>query len=145
MLDRPIAEVLDHRPCPSVLRDASVRNAARLMQEHQTGAVLVVDDHDALLGICSERDIVTSVVASARDPARVQVSEVMTTEPESLSEDKPFSHALHLMYEGRFRHVPVVDAQGRAIGILSPRDALGCDAREFEQQLVSREEITVIL
>lgn len=145
MLDRPIAEILNHRPCLSVARDTSVQNAARMMKEHQTGAVLVVGDDDALLGICSERDIVTRVVAEAGDPNQVTVREIMTTEPESLSEDKPFSHALHLMYEGRFRHVPVVDAQGRAVGILSPRDALQCDAREFEQQMVSREEITVIL
>lgn len=145
MLDRPIAEVLNHRPCPSLPGDTPVREAARMMKEHQTGAVLVVNGHDALLGICSERDIVTRVVAEARDPGRVKVQEVMTTGPESLSEDKPFSHALHLMYEGRFRHVPVVDAQGHAVGILSPRDALQCDARGFEQQMVNREEITVIL
>jgi CBS domain-containing protein len=57
----------------------------------------------------------------------------------------PFGHALHLMYEGGFRHVPVVDIAGRPVGLLSAREALSSDALEFGRDLERREEITVIL
>jgi CBS domain-containing protein len=49
------------------------------------------------------------------------------------------------MYEGGFRHVPVVDAGGRPLGLLVARDALSLDALQFDEELVRREEITVIL
>jgi CBS domain-containing protein len=49
------------------------------------------------------------------------------------------------MYEGGFRHVPVVDAAGHPVGLISARDALGLDAMQFEEELVRREEIAVIL
>lgn len=50
-----------------------------------------------------------------------------------------------MMYDGGFRHVPVVDRSGRPVGLLSARDALALDAEAFSTELVRREEITVIL
>lgn len=64
---------------------------------------------------------------------------------QSVTADHPLGHALHLMYEGGFRHVPVVDAAGRPLGIVAARDALGLEACQFGQELERREEITVIL
>jgi CBS domain-containing protein len=69
----------------------------------------------------------------------------MTHRPQTLTEDKPFAHALHLMYEGGFRHVAVVDRNQRPIGVVSARDALALDALDFSAELERREEITVIL
>lgn len=61
-----------------------------------------------------------------------------------MSADRPFGHALHLMYEGGFRHVPVVE-RGRPIGMISARDALGPELQEFASELETREHIEEIL
>jgi CBS domain-containing protein len=124
--------------------DATARTVAHLMKDSHTSAVLVVKK-GVLVGICTERDLVINVVAADHDPARTRVGAIMTPQPQSITADRPFSHALHLMYEGGFRHVPVVDAHGRPLGVLAARDALNLDALQFEQELVRREEITVIL
>ena len=142
---RPVSEVIDPTHYVAVTTKASVRDAARLMKAHHTSAVLVIDNNEKLVGICTERDVVFDIVAEGLDPDQTQVRAVMTEHPQAIGPDKPLGHALHLMFEGGFRHLPVVDAGGRPIGILSSRDALGVDAVEFEHELVRREEITVIL
>ncbi|MGB0128614.1 MAG: CBS domain-containing protein, partial [Rhodocyclaceae bacterium] len=89
--------------------------------------------------------IVFRCVAQSCPLDSTQVAAVMTTVVETIHPDKPFGHALHLMYEGGFRHMPVVDDQGHAIGLISAQDALAIDGQELEQELVRREEITVAL
>ncbi|HEY6897108.1 MAG TPA: CBS domain-containing protein [Rhodocyclaceae bacterium] len=145
MPTRPVSEVIRNKPAVTLESHTTVREAARMMKSHHTSAVLVVNQKKMLVGICTERDIVTEVVAKGMDANHTQVGEVMTDHPRTVHGETPFGHALHLMYEGGFRHVPVVDVAGRPIGILSARDALGSDALEFGHDLERREEITVIL
>ncbi|MBX3686052.1 MAG: CBS domain-containing protein [Rhodocyclaceae bacterium] len=145
MPTRPVRAVIKNQDCVTVSAHTHIRRVAELMKRHHTSAVLVTDTrHKRLLGICTERDIVFGVVATGHDPAIVTVEEIMTTDPQTISSDRPFGHALHLMYEGGFRHIPVVD-DGHPVGILSAKDALGLDALQFESELVRREEIAVIL
>lgn len=145
MPTRPIHTVIKNQDCVTVSGETHIRRVAQLMKQHHTSAVLVTDPHRKhLLGICTERDIVFGVVAAGKDPQALTVKTVMTAEPQCIGPDKPFGHALHLMYEGGFRHVPVVE-DGRPVGILSAKDALSSDALQFEAELVRREEITVIL
>jgi CBS domain-containing protein len=145
MSTRAIHDVIRDKRWHSVTADTPIYDVARLMKSLPTSAVLVVDESQALLGICTERDIVFRVLAEDRNPHRVTVGSVMTRQPRTIAVDRPLGHALHLMYEGGFRHVPVVDAAGKPVGIVAARDALGVEARQFEQELERREEITVIL
>lgn len=145
MPNRLISEVIADRKFVAVTSKASVREAAKLMKVQHTSAVLVIDRKEVLVGICTERDIVFNVVAAARDPDHTHVDSVMTEQPVTIGPNKPLGHALHMMFEGRFRHVPVVDSAGRPVGILTAHDALDSDALDFEKDLVRREEITVIL
>ncbi len=69
----------------------------------------------------------------------------MTPDPVSVGPDKPFGHALHLMFEGGFRHMPVVDRHRRPIGIVSARDALGLEILHFRSELQLREDLAEIL
>jgi CBS domain-containing protein len=62
-----------------------------------------------------------------------------------VSPELPFGHVLHLMFEGGFRHMPVVDARGRPLGVVSARDALGLEIFSFREELRVRETITEIL
>ncbi len=141
---RPIHQVLGNRPFPTVAPNNSIRECAFIMKEWKSSAVLVVDG-DQLLGIFTERDIVFRCVALSCPLDTIQVAHVMTKDPQTIHIDKPFGHALHLMYEGGYRHMPVVDDAGAVVGLLSAQDALALDGALLEQELVRREEITVVL
>jgi CBS domain-containing protein len=145
MSQRPVSDVIRNKAFVAVPPTTTVRQVAHLMKEHHTSAVLVVDRRHMLQGICTERDLVAHVLAVDLDPISTPVADVMTHDPVTITPDKPFCHALHRMYEGGFRHVPVIDAAGRPVGLLAARDALQMDAVELEEDLVRREEITVIL
>lgn len=144
MPNRLVSEVLGQRSVPTAGVTTMVRDAAKIMKECHSSAVLIVNK-GILAGICTERDIVFGVVAADRDPAHTRVDTIMTRKVQTIGPDKPFGHALHLMYEGGFRHVPVVDPAGHPLGLLAAHDALDGDGLQLEQDLVRREEITVIL
>jgi CBS domain-containing protein len=121
----------------------TVLEAARLMQKSGYAAIAVVDG-GRLVGVFTERDAVSRVIAAERDPAATRLAEVMTANPRTIEPDQPFGHALHVMHEGGFRHVPVVE-HGRFIGMVSARDALGPEVRDFVSELEQREHIGEIL
>jgi CBS domain-containing protein len=99
----------------------SIGEAARAMKEHRIGCVLV-EEGGKLVGIFTERDILTKLVSTGDDPAKVLVDGVMTRDPETLTPDDPIAFAMQLMSVGGFRHVPLVDADRRPVGILSVKD-----------------------
>jgi CBS domain-containing protein len=143
---------MSHRPIRTVIRNSnfltaasstSVFDAARLMKEHRLDAVLVCD-RQRVVGVFTERDVVFRVTAEARDPVTTRLEQVMTHEPQTIGPDKPLGHALHMMYEGGFRHVPVVE-NGKPVGMISARDALGPELKEFVSEMDEREHIAEIL
>ncbi|AXS80001.1 cyclic nucleotide-binding/CBS domain-containing protein [Dechloromonas sp. HYN0024] len=144
MPNRLISEVIQGRPFPTTVTGTTVREAAIIMKEWHSSAILVVNKNK-LVGICTERDIVFRAVANHCDPANTAVSTIMTRNVQSIGPDKPFGHALHLMFEGGFRHIPVIDENGHPVGLLAAHDALDSDGLDMEHDLVRREEITVIL
>jgi CBS domain-containing protein len=121
----------------------TVDEAARLMKKHNVGAMMVVEK-TRLAGIFTERDGLFRVLAKNRDPHTTHLSAVMTRNPKTVSPDKPFGYALFMMYEGGFRHMPVVE-NGRPIGMVSSRDALGPDLQQFSEEMQKREHIGEIL
>ncbi|HEY3073914.1 MAG TPA: CBS domain-containing protein [Burkholderiales bacterium] len=143
MPDRPVRTIIEDQRPVTANSDITVAAAAQLMKRHRIGAILIVDN-DRLAGIFTERDALFRVIAEGRDPKATRVAEVMTSNPRTIESDRPFGHALHLMYEGGFRHVPVVK-NARPIGIVSARDALGPDLRQFISDLDTRNHIGEIL
>jgi len=99
-----------------------VADVARRMIANRVGAVMVVEDA-ALLGLFSERDLLTRVVGEQRDPQQTPVSSVATTEVVSIERSAPFKRVLEVFRQKKFRHLPVTDA-GKPVGILSTRDFL---------------------
>ena len=144
MPSRPIHQVLADRPFVNVSIFTSVREVTQLMQAQHCSAALITE-HGVLTGIFTERDAAFGVLAAGLDADTTPVGAVMTQNPVTLTEDRPFGHALHLMYENGVRHVPIVDANRRPLGVVTARDALQLDAIAFGAELVRREEITVIL
>jgi CBS domain-containing protein len=142
-MERPVRSIIEQQNPLTANAELSVAEAARLMKERHVGAVLVVRE-GRLAGIFTERDAVFRVIAEGRDPARTAIADVMTPNPRTIAPDRPFGHALHLMYEGGFRHVPVVE-DGRPLGVVSARDALGPDLEQFMADLDTRGHIGEIL
>ena len=143
MPQRAIRAIIGDQNPVTTSSDITVAAAARLMKQNRIGALLVVDG-GRLAGIFTERDLLFRVVAEGRDPSATRISEVMTRNPRTIDPDRPFGHALHLMYEGGFRHVPVVE-DTRPIGMVSTRDALGPDLQQFIADLDARTHIGEIL
>ena len=143
MPERPVREVIGNQDPVTATADMTVAAAAQLMQRHRIGALLVIEA-GRLAGIFTERDALFRVVAEGRDPEKTRIAEVMTANPRTIAPDRPFGHALHLMYEGQFRHVPVVE-NGRPLGLVSARDALEPDLRQFIADLETRTHIGEIL
>jgi Predicted signal-transduction protein containing cAMP-binding and CBS domains len=142
-MDRPVRSIIENQAPVTATADMTVTAASRLMKAKRIGAILVVKN-GRLAGIFTERDALFRVIAESRDPAKTKLGEVMTENPRTIAPDRPFGHALHLMHEGEFRHVPVVE-NGRPVGIVSARDALGPDLRQFISDLDQRTHIGEIL
>jgi len=142
-VDRPVRSIVADQQPVTAPADMTVAAASRLMKTRRIGAILVLDN-GRLAGIFTERDALFRVIAEGRSPEATRLGEVMTVNPRTIAPDRPFGHALHLMYEGEFRHVPVVE-NGRPLGMVSARDALGPDLKQFISELDKRNHIGEIL
>ncbi|HTY66246.1 MAG TPA: CBS domain-containing protein [Alphaproteobacteria bacterium] len=100
--------------------DAVVREVVDAMAKRRFGAVPVVED-GKLVGIFTERDVLVRVVAARKDPETTRLAEVMTANPDTVKSSDAVLHALELMNQHGYRHLPVVDG-GRLIGVVSIRD-----------------------
>ena len=143
MTDRLIRKIIEDQEVITAPADMTVSDAARVMREHHIGAVVVVEN-DRLAGIFTERDALFRVVAEGRDGNNTRLADVMTRNPQTVRPDQPFSVALQMMYGGKFRHVPVVE-DGRPVGIISARDALGPELEAFVYELLRQEQVENIL
>src|SRR5215510_2070270 len=98
--------------------DATLSDAVQLMREHHVGCVLAVEG-GRLAGILTERDLLLKLEDA--DLSR-RIRDLMTPDPEVLRPDDPIVYALHRMAVGGYRHVPLVDDDGRPVGMLSVKD-----------------------
>ena len=94
------------------------------MVEHSVGALLVVDADGRLVGILTERDYVRKVVGLLPDYAHQPLREYMTPDPETVGPDDRLAVALLKMDTGGYRHLPVVEEDGRPVGLVSVRDVI---------------------
>ncbi len=143
MPHRLIRTIIENQEILTAPSTTTVRDAARLMKQHKLGALLVCDKR-RLVGVFTERDALFRVTAGECDPKTTLLADVMTPNPRTIGADKPLGHALHMMYEGGFRNVPVVE-NGRLIGLVSAHHALGPELKEFVSEMDQRENIAEIL
>jgi CBS domain-containing protein len=115
ILDKKGSEVL------SVTPDATVLQAAQVMNEHKIGSVVVLDEGQ-FVGIFTERDVLLRIVTEQRDPATTRVGEVMTREVACCGPDTTIDEARGAMKNRRVRHLPVLDSEGRLLGLVSIGD-----------------------
>jgi CBS domain-containing protein len=119
----------------------SVAIAAERMHQRAVGTLVVVNDSAQVIGIVTDRDLVSRVLAKGCSPKEITVREAMTVGPKTVSEQMPIESALLIMRTGRFRRIPVVDRQHKLVGLVSLDDILMLLAEEFSQvgRLLQRE------
>jgi CBS domain-containing protein len=137
MFDQPIKKVMKKEKFLTAGPGVTVEAICRRMAKKNAGAVLVVED-DRLIGILTERDVVFRVVAKGLNPKQTSVGDVMTMSPYVMEPETSYGHAMLLMHEKGFRHVPVV-SDGRPIGVVSSRNAMDPDLEEFVAEARRRE------
>ena len=115
----------------SIGPEATVLDAAHLMNEHKVGS-LVVMDAGRILGIISERDLLTRIVVPRRDPGATPVHEAMTMEVVCCQPHTPLDEARGVLKNRRIRHLPVVDEEQRLCGMISIGDLNAWETHDHE-------------
>lgn len=142
-MHRKIRTIIENQEFSTASSTMTVSDAADVMKRENTGALLVLEKRH-LVGIFTERDALFRVLAEHRNPETTSLADVMTPNPQTVEPDKPLGYALHMMYEGGFRNVPVVE-KGRLMGIVSARNALGPELKQFVAEMDEREHVAEIL
>jgi CBS domain-containing protein len=122
LLEDPI-RVLQPKTVATVAPDETVAHVVGRLAGAPQGCVVVLEGGQ-VAGILTERDVVRRIVAPGRDPAATAVGDVMTPDPEVLYVDDTLGFALHKMSLGGYRHLPVVDAAGRLLGMITQDDGM---------------------
>jgi CBS domain-containing protein len=123
------------KPGPLTMRpEATVREAAEEMSRRRYGSVVVTDDAEKLLGIVTERDMMTKVVAGAKDPEATSLGEVMTTEVRVARAEDNLIDWLRIMSNERFRRLPIVDGDGKVVAMMTQGDFVSYTWPELLEQ-----------
>jgi CBS domain-containing protein len=117
----------------SVAPQATVKEAAQRMSQARVGSLVVIDG-EKLVGIFTERDALTRVVAAGRDPQTTLVKEVMTWPVHTCSPTTLLQECTTTMSAKRFRHMPVVD-RGKVVGLISTGDIMA-NTLQFQEQML---------
>jgi CBS domain-containing protein len=115
-----ITELMSPNPC-AIDADKPVAYAARMMKDEDVGLAPIVEG-DRLVGTLTDRDIVTRVVAEGKDPQSVAVREVASTDLVTVDPGQDLDDALKLMARNQVRRLPVVEEDGRLVGVVSQGD-----------------------
>ncbi len=123
-------------PSPAfVTLDATVADAIRTMIDHRAGAVAVVDDDRVVAGMFSERDVMKKFALSGRPAETTPVREFMSHYVVMGSPETTPAEALQVMVESRHRHLPIVDQDGKLLGVISIRHLLEAKVDLLTEQL----------
>ena len=139
MTERTVFQSMPQRHVVSLGPTATVYEAACVMTRANCGSVLVIDAANTLLGIVTERDLMTRVLAKALDPASTPVADVMTRNPQCVPPETKVADAVLIMIERGFRHLPIVGRRRQDPGrVLGARRAAARDGNGAEPGRVQR-------
>ncbi|BCO25313.1 inosine-5'-monophosphate dehydrogenase [Rhodoferax lithotrophicus] len=124
MTERTVFQSMAQRHVVSVVPTATVYTAACVMTRANCGSVLIIDASNTLLGIVTERDLMTRVLAKALDPTKATVADIMTRHPLCVPPETKVADAVLIMIERGFRHLPIVTSANKILGVFSVRDAM---------------------
>ena len=131
---RQISDMVHDKNPVTLPETATVQAACIKMRDRRVGAVLVTDRRHRLVGIFTGRDAVARMLAEGRDPAKTQLLDVMTADPDTLPTTVTSIDALRLMQDGGFRHVPVVEDDGRIVSVVSRGDFRSLEQARLDEE-----------
>jgi CBS domain-containing protein len=131
-MGKSIRDLMSTNPC-AIDADKPVAYAAKMMKQEDVGLAPVVEG-DRLVGTLTDRDIVVRVVAEGKDPQTVSVREVASTDLVTVDPQQELDEALQLMANKQVRRLPVVEEDGRLVGVLAQADI----AREAKEKQTGR-------
>lgn len=111
-----------------------IAEAVKLMNDHNTGSILILDEDNSLIGIFTERDVLRRVVGPGLDPNTTPVEKVMTTEVVGVDLTARRKEVRHIMETQHIRHVPILE-DDKVIGIISLRDILRSETAEKDFEI----------
>jgi CBS domain-containing protein len=117
---KTVREVMTSKLC-SIDTDKSVAYAAKMMRDEDVGLAPIVEG-DRLVGVLTDRDIAVRVVAEGRDPEQVKVTEVASRDLVTLDPQQDLDEAIGLMAKHQVRRLPVVEEDGRLVGVVAQAD-----------------------
>jgi len=132
-----ISSILSQKPASDVAwirPDASVTEALKGLKDRGIGTLLVSEDGSHANGILSERDIVRVLATDGGIALQARVDSIMTSNPVCCTKDDDSDSVLTKMTKGRFRHVPVVDKDGKLTGVVSIGDIVKARLNSLEQE-----------
>lgn len=124
---------LKGRECLTIVPDATLAEAARLMAKHRIGSLVITGPERRVAGILSERDIVSAMATKGELALVLPVASAMTRDVVTCEEDETIPDLMQRMTAGRFRHVPVVE-RGQLAGIVSIGDVVKLRLAELERE-----------
>ena len=104
--------------------DATIYEAAKLMESKNIASLIVVDEEGRVLGIVTAKDIVVRVIAKGLDPRNVRIGDIVSSPVTVVEPEAPLKTVVNMMIGTGHGHIPVVDSGGRAIGIVTVDDVL---------------------
>ena len=137
-----LRELKDIKENISFNLETPISEIAAVIKEKSIGAVPIIDDQNKLIGIVSERDIVTKMVVEARDADLTTAQEIMTKEIISANLDDDLEQTIGVMKSKNIRHMPVTDSDGKLTDFFSIRDFLNAEIKSNQQ--VSRKHKNVV-
>ncbi len=123
-------------------REDTARRAAEVMRDTDCGVVPVIDDAGRIVGIVTDRDLAIRAIAAGMS-ADTEISELMTPSPMTSTADDDLRDVERKMAEFQIRRIPIVDAGGRCLGIISQADIARAAGKS--DSAVSEEEIALVI
>jgi CBS domain-containing protein len=128
-MGKRVREAMTSKPC-TIDADKDVAYAAKMMKDEDVGVAPIVES-DKLVGVLTDRDIAVKVVAEGRDPKATKVREVASTNVVTIDPQQDLDEALRMMAQHQVRRLPVVEEDGKVVGVLAQADvALHTDDRK---------------
>jgi len=135
LISVPISDLGPSIPI-SVPVGTSLGNAVAKMQDHRIGCLLITSD-EKLVGVLSERDFLLKVIGKGVDIETAVVDDFMSKEPEVLGNHDAVAFAMNRMNLGGYRHVPLVDVDGRPVGMVSVKDIVNYVVDSFPEMVLN--------
>ena len=117
--------------------EVRVSKAIEAMRDARIGSVLVTGPDGKLVGIFTERDVLNRIALGEANGATTALRAVMHAKPDTLSPDDEIAYALRIMSHGGYRHVPLVDRDGKPVGVISVRDIVDFIADLFPDDILT--------